>query len=91
MIEGNALFLVCTPCLKAGEADHGLRLADRTCRGWYDPSAPQKTFKAWLSKHNACGGRGNPDHFQLAHLATPNHDQAKLAPVTITQLRAVDA
>jgi hypothetical protein len=26
-------------------------------------------------KHAKCGGRGNPDHFQLAHLFERNADQ----------------
>jgi hypothetical protein len=76
--NGNALFLVCRTCSDRNEAEFGVRLAERTLVGWYDPVVPPKQFKNWLAKHAKCGGRGNPDHFQLAMLFTANHDQGKL-------------
>jgi hypothetical protein len=73
--SGNALFLVCVPCEKANEADYGVRLAERTKIGWYEPSAPSREFSAWLSKHRRCAGSNHPDHFMLAHLKDRDHDQ----------------
>ena len=76
--EGNILFLVCTPCEKAGAKDFGVKLAGRTQRSWYEHMVPGKQLDAWFHKHSKCGGRCNPDHFVLAHSFTRNHDQDSL-------------
>lgn len=78
MTEGNVLFLVCKPCEAAKEPDFGVKLAGRTKISWYASLVPNKQFDRWLEKHRNCGGRGNPDHFVLAHQFERNADQATL-------------
>lgn len=78
MTEGNDIYLVCEPCQKANENDFGVKLAGRTQRSWYSHVVPNKHFDQWLEKHRNCGGRGNPDHFVLAHRFGRNHDQTTL-------------
>lgn len=89
--EGNVLFLVCTPCSQnpaESDGDYGVKLAQRSRVGFYDPMVPPQDFAKWLIKHAKCAGRGNSDHFQLAYLCAQNHDQqtvkeaVKLALVT---------
>ena len=77
----NAIFMVCTPCFQAKETDHGVRLCERSLVGFYDPVVPPRQFKNWLAKHSKCGGRGNPDHFQLAHLLPQNNDQDRIKAI----------
>lgn len=81
MSEGNILFLVCQACEKANQPDFGVKLAERSRIGYYDPLVPPKEFGKWLMKHAKCGGRTNPDHFQLAHLFERNSDQRDLKAV----------
>lgn len=81
MSEGNILFLVCQACEKTNEPDFGVKLAERSRIGFYDPIVPPKDFAKWLMKHARCGGRTNPDHFQLAHLFERNADQHDLKAV----------
>ncbi len=81
MANGNILFLVCSPCEKANQADFGVKLAGRTQRSWYEHMVPPKQLDAWLQKHRNCGGRLNPDHFVLAHSYERNHDQEVLKAV----------
>lgn len=81
MSEGNVLFLVCQPCEQARNADFGVKLAERSRVGFYDPLVPPKDFAKWLMKHSKCGGRTNPDHFQLGHLYERNADQHDLKAV----------
>jgi len=75
MSEGNTLYLVCWPCHEAEEADFGVKLASRDRIGFYTHDAPSKTLDAWMSLHRKCGGRNHPDHFRIAHLHNPDHDQ----------------
>lgn len=81
MSEGNVLFLVCTPCEKAKEPDFGVKIAGRTRIGFYDPMVPSKQLASWFMKHAKCGGRTNPDHFQLGHMFERDHDQSSLKAV----------
>lgn len=76
--NGNTLFLVCKPCQEKGENDFGVKLAGRSQRSYYVNIVPTKEFNAWLAKHSRCGGRTNPDHFNLGYLQTPNADQSEL-------------
>lgn len=76
MSEGNAIFLVCLPCKEAEEKDFGVRLAERSRIGFYQPSVPQNQLAAWLRKHAKCG-RPDTDHFKLGYLLEKNHDQPK--------------
>lgn len=78
MSEGNILFLVCKPCEEAKSTDFGVKLAERSTRGWYEHLVPTKQLDAWLQIHSRCGGRTGPDHFCLAHLHPRNHDQDQL-------------
>ena len=80
-MSGNALYLVCQPCEQANQDDFGVKLAQRSTIGWYEHEVPPKQFDAWLAKHKRCGGRGNPDHFILAHVQPRNHDQLEPDPV----------
>lgn len=71
---------MCVPCMDENAQDFGFRLADRPLIGGYEPfgpSAQTKNLKEWLKKHAKCGGKGNPDHFNLALLNPRNHDQPK--------------
>lgn len=86
MSEGNILFLVCQACEKANEPDFGVKLAGRTRIGYYDPMVPPKELAKWFMKHAKCGGRTNPDHYQLAHLLARNHDQESLKAAVHTAL-----
>ena len=76
-MDGNILFLVCSICLEGREEGYGVKLAERSRVGWYEPLVPKDQLTAWLANHRACGGRENPDHFQLAYLQTVNGDQGK--------------
>ena len=76
--NGNVLFLVCKPCQEKGEADFGVKLAGRTQRGYYAGLVPPKQFNNWLRQHAKCGGRTNPDHFNLGYLQAQNGDQSEL-------------
>lgn len=75
MMDGNALFLVCVPCSDSNQKDYGVRLGERSRVGYYESSVPNKQLDNWFMKHAKCGGRANPDHFKLAMLLNPNHDQ----------------
>jgi hypothetical protein len=81
MSEGNILFMICQPCEQANQPDFGVKLAERSRIGFYEPLVPPKEFAKWLMKHARCGGRTNPDHFQLAHLFERNSDQRDLKAV----------
>ena len=78
MSEGNVLFLVCTPCSEANQPDFGVKIAIRSRVGFYEHCVPDKQFDTWLMKHAKCGGRAQPDHYQLAHQFDRNHDQQKV-------------
>lgn len=78
MSQGNILFLVCKPCEMQKNTDFGVKIAGRTQRSYYEHMAPIAQFDAWLRKHAKCGGRTNPDHFQLGYLSAHNHDQNEL-------------
>lgn len=78
----NRLYLMCAPCMEENTEDFGFRLADRGVIGAYEvfgPSASAKNLTQWLKKHQKCGGKGNPDHFNCALLNPKNHDQPKEA------------
>jgi hypothetical protein len=76
--NGNVIFLVCKPCQQTGEKDFGVKLAGRSQRSWYTHMVPSKQFDNWLHQHARCGGRTNPDHFQLGYLQVQNADQADI-------------
>lgn len=78
MTEGNVLFLICMPCSQAGQADFGVKMAIRSRVGFYEHYVPDKQFDQWLMKHAKCGGRANPDHFQIGLQFDRNHDQQKV-------------
>jgi len=73
--NGNILFVVCTPCEKQKLPDYGVKIAIRSRVGFYEPHTPHNEQSKWFTKHAKCGGRANPDHFQLAHLFPRNADQ----------------
>jgi hypothetical protein len=73
--KGNVLFVVCTPCEQKHEEDYGVKIAIRSRVGFYEPHTPANEQAKWFAKHAKCGGRANPDHFQLAHLFARNADQ----------------
>ena len=81
MPNGNIIFLVCLPCEKANKPDFGVKLAGRLERGFYEHLVPQKQLDNWFAMHSKCGGRGNPDHYVLAHSYNRNHDQDKIKAV----------
>jgi hypothetical protein len=67
-------------------------MADRSKIGWYAPTGPSKQFEGWLSNHRKCGGRNNPDHFQLGMLRAKNHDQLPLEkPTAVAVQQALDS
>ena len=86
MSTGNTILLVCTPCMQDNLADFGIKLGTRPRKGSYKRLVPNDQFNAWLTKHSACGGPSNPDHFQLAHAWPQNHDQRTLQDAVETQL-----
>lgn len=77
MSEGNILFLVCQPCSESGEKDFGIKLAERSRVGFYEPTTPEAQFTVWLQKHGRCGKK-NVDHFKLGYLRPQNEDQVNL-------------
>lgn len=91
MSEGNILFLVCEPCSQTDAKDFGIKLAERSRVGFYEPVTPENQFQQWLGKHARCGGR-DVDHFKLGYLRPHNEDQVKLKVVhavadAITEMR----
>lgn len=78
MSNGNVLFLVCKPCQEANAADFGVKLAGRSQRSYYQAMVPTKQLNNWLTQHAKCGGRTNPDHFNLGYLQPQNADQSEL-------------
>ena len=69
-MAANRLYLVCNGCPQPekafclGERGIGLPL--------YEPGAAD--LASWFFDHAGCGT--GPDHYQLAHAHTPNHDVA---------------
>jgi len=84
MASGNSLYLVCDPCSGTNEKDFGFKICERGIIGAYEVFGPAKAsgqLAIWLKKHQRCGAKGSPDHFKLAHLHQPNHDQPKNRPI----------
>ena len=78
--SGNSIYLICAPCSAENEEDFGFKMAERGIIGSYQVFGPAKhteMLATWLKKHARCGVKGNPDHFHLGHLDSPNHDQPK--------------
>lgn len=87
--SGNSLYLVCDPCSGTNEKDFGFKLCERGIIGAYEVFGPAKAtsqLAAWLKKHQRCGSKGKPDHFKLAHLHAPNHDQPNKPLLTLKRV-----